>query len=369
MEEAVMIDLENKKGAILINPRHPDRATLVAKLQGHLSDHIWFFTSGSTGEAKGVALSKNALLASAQAVNLHLQASANDRWLNALPPFHVGGAGIFVRASLSGSLVYTLPPKWDPKVFISLAQEYRITLSALVPAQIFDLVQLGQPAPPPLRAIVVGGGALSSDLYTSAKKLNWPLLPSYGLTECASQVATANDTPELKLLSHIEAKVEGGLLQIKSPALLTAYAHFSNETLTLEDPKVNGWFTTEDRAHLNGPIVEILGRTDDFIKIGGESVDLTRLTKLIDQLKGDVDCALLALPDERLGHTLHLAHNSHHSITSLLEKYHAKVLPFERIRQTHPVPTIPRSPLGKILKGELTKLINDKWCSSLMPSS
>lgn len=340
---------------ILINPRHPEREQIKAQLEGVLQDHFWFLTSGSTGEAKGVALSKNALFASAHAVNQHLEATARDTWLNVLPHFHVGGAGILARAHLSGSKVVTLSGKWNPAHF--LEEAHQATLTSLVPTQLYDLVMKGYEAPPSVRAVVLGGGALSLELYNKGKKLKWPLMPSYGLTECASQAATARlGSPDLKLLSHIEAKLNSeGFLMIKSPALLTAYAYFRKGKAIVEDPKRDGWFTTEDRASI-GKALEIQGRNCDFVKIGGESVDMRKLSDLIDELKGPIDCALFAMPDERLGNSVHLAHTEK-LIDPLLEKYHQRVLPFERIRETHLVGEIPRSPLGKLLKGELIEMV------------
>lgn len=351
-----MIDWE--KTQVLLNPRMPGRERIEALLEGQLADHLWFLTSGSTGQSKAVALSKSALFASAHAVNEHLQATKADKWVKCLPHFHVGGAGILARAYLSGSEVIDLPGKWDPAQF--LLEAGRASLTALVPTQIYDLVKLESKAPPSLRGVVVGGGALSCDLYEKGKKLGWPLMPSYGLTECASQVATATkDSPELKLLPHIEAKVDRGLLMIKSPSLLTAYAFFTQENVSFEDPKKMGWFLTEDHASFHGDILEIQGRNSDFVKVGGESVDLKKLTLLVEELRGELDCALVAMPDDRLGHALHLVYTGD-SVELFLKRFHERVLPFERIRQTHFVPAIPRSPLGKLLRGELTKRLSSK---------
>lgn len=343
---------ESQETEILLNPRQVGGDKLRALLQreGKLPGHVWFLTSGTTGRVKCVALSKSALLASAAAVNRHLQAVKSDRWLNCLPPFHVGGAGIFARAYLSGSEVCTMSGKWDPHLFLQAANEKKATLTALVPTQLYDLAHL--PPPPSLRAVIIGGGAVSERLFERAK--GWPLMPSYGLTECASQVATAQaGSRSLQLLNHIEAKVEE-FLKIKSPALLTTYAFPEEGLLRFHDPKVEGWFTTEDLAEINGPLLTLKGRSADFVKISGESVDLKRLDGLIEELSRHA--ALFPLPHERLGHALHLAYTPEVDIEKLLEQYHCQVMPFERVHQTHLVSAIPRSPLNKILKQELITL-------------
>ena len=125
-------------------------------------------------------------------------------------------------------------------------------LGALVPTQVFDLVHAGRAAPASVRAIVVGGGALGSDLYTRARELGWPLLPSYGATECASQIATASLAslaadafPELEILSHAEVRTDAeGRIAVRSPALLTGYATAGG----LQAPKRDGWWRSEDRG-------------------------------------------------------------------------------------------------------------------------
>lgn len=331
------IDWLSGESHVLLNPRMPEEErrrleSLVVPLPGHL----WLSTSGTTGALKLVALSKHAMLASAAAVNRRLESDASDVWLCLLPTFHVGGLGIHARAFLSGARVVT--EGWEG-----------VTLASLVPAQVLDLVRAQTRAPRSLRAVVVGGGALSASLYEQALGLGWPVLPSYGMTECCSQVATATpSSPELVLLDHVEARVdEGGRLAVRSEALLTGYATEGG----FADPKVDGWFLTEDIAALDGRTLRVEGRRGDFVKIGGESVDLARLDRILAEITRDA--AIVAVRDERLGHVIHLAVASGDS-DSIAAAFNARVLPFERIREAHRVAAIPRTPLGKLRRTELT---------------
>ena len=151
------------------------------------------------------------MLASAAAVNRRLEAVEGDVWFRVLPAFHVGGLGIHARAFLSGARVEV--GSWDPGRF---AASDAMTLASLVPAQVSDLVERRLPPPRHLRAVVVGGGALSDELYRAARDLGWPVLPSYGMTECCSQIATASRAgPELVLLDHLEARSDGGHLAFR----------------------------------------------------------------------------------------------------------------------------------------------------------
>lgn len=349
-----------------MNPRYSGTEIAAFKsLLNHASRwkaHVWLSTSGSCSQ-KWVGLSKSALLASAQAVNTHLQSDKRDRWIKALPSFHVGGLGILARAHISGAAVSDYyeecREKWQAKLFYDYLAQKKGTLTALVPAQLHDLIVLGFSPPASLRAVIIGGGAMPERLYAEALALRWPVLPSYGMTECASQIATASTCERqaaLEILPHIAVREEEGRLCFKGSSLLTTYALFEGETVHFRDPKVDGWFTSDDRGSVNGKYLSVHGREDNVIKIGGESVDLDRLEGLMQSLRLKLsfqsEVTLVATPHDRLGSVVSLAVEGEEcpAIAQLIEHYNLAVLPFERIRERHFIPSFPRSALGKVLK-------------------
>ena len=345
-----MIDFTSSESHLLLNPRLPDgdRRALQALYDAapRLAAHVWIATSGSTGGWKLVALSKDALLASAAAVNRRLGVRGGETWTCVLPDFHVGGLGIWARASISNGRVIEMT--WDPHAFAQTDAAF----SSLVPAQVVDLVRAGLRPPHSMRAIVVGGGAMTAELYREARALGWPVLPSYGMTECCSQIATAtHDGPELLLLDHLEARVEpDGRLAFAGSSLLTGYASSNTGFI---DPKVDDWFVSDDLGGIDGRVLQIEGRTGEVIKIGGELVNLRRLDRILEELSPDA--AIVAVPDERLGFVIHLAVAGEPG--TLREQFDARVAPFERIRAVHRVSAIPRSPLGKLLRKKLAEEI------------
>lgn len=367
---------------ILLNPRLPsgerEKLHQLASSQ-KLASHVWIASSGSSASnensVKMIALSKSALLSSAEAVNHHLQSQKSDMWAQVLPEFHVGGLGIVARAHLSGAKVVDglRDDRWDPEFFFQVVENEKVTLASLVPTQVFDLLLLGRPAPKSLRAIVVGGGALSEDLYSQACDNGWPLLPSFGMTECCSQVATARlDSWKkrdrgLYLLPHIEATTTAdSFLSLKSPALLTGYAQIQNGKSVWIEPVKNGWLKTEDHAELNGLILSPLGRAADYLKISGEGVDLQLLQEKVETGARQLfptqssEIALVAISDERKGHELILAHSkkiSHPQAEKLLKEFNQQVAPYERISQQVQVAEIPRTDLGKIAKEKLKLVV------------
>ncbi len=368
---------ENSDSLLLMNPRYSideqNRFQRILENASNFPAHIWLSTSGSSSP-KWVGLSKQALLISAEAVNRHLESGSQDCWIHVLPDFHVGGLSIWARAYLSGAKVCDFKQshagKWQPGEFYRFLQETKGTLTALVPTQLHDLLVLGYRAPSSLRAVIIGGGALLPSLYEKALTLDWPVLPSYGLTECASQVATAcldswkeTSIPSLHMLSHVQGCEKEGRLCIRGTSLLSCYAYLKEMEVQFIDPKVNGWLVTEDRGYIQNGKLKILGRADAMIKVGGESVDLARLETHLQtlrlQLNIKAEVALVAMPDTRLGHRIHLTSSSAHiqELNFLIQQFQQTVLPFERIRKVSLVPQLPRSSLGKIHQQELMNLV------------
>ena len=168
-----MIDFFDDQSHVLLNPRLPDEERRALERLGKespsLRGHVWIATSGTTGAMRLVALSKRAILVSAEAVNRHLGVTAGDVWVCVLPTFHVGGLGIYARAALTRSPV--IASDWNARQFMQTAAAEHVTLASLVPAQVRDLVAQGEPAPSAMRAIVVGGGEMPLDLYSAARSL------------------------------------------------------------------------------------------------------------------------------------------------------------------------------------------------------
>lgn len=373
----LIFDWESSDSTILINPCYSAeekfRFEKILQVADEWPGHVWLATSGSTA-SKWVGLSKPAVLSSALAVNEHLTSSEKDKWVHVLPDFHVGGMGIWARSYLSGADVLDYkkdhPGKWHASPFVQYVEEKKGTLTALVPTQLFDIVHAGLKSPKSLRAVIIGGGRLDPELYRQAVALGWKVLPSYGLTECASQVATAelgswerNEQPKLKLLSHLKAKEVEGRLAFSGQSVLSLYAFVQDDEIMLYDPKKEGWFISEDRGSCQNRYLTMMGRLDSLIKVGGESVDLDQLESHLQTLRLQLgmkeEMTLVAFHDERLGFVIHLAveESGQDNLQPLLEAFNHSVLPFERIRHIHYLSDIPKNHLSKIKRKELLERI------------
>ncbi len=370
------LDWSSDDNSLLLNPRLQPatrkmyEAAWERLVTPHLKSHVGIATSGSSGAfGKLILLSKKALLTSAAAVNRRFNSNVQDVWLKKLPDFHVGGLGIHARAYLSGAKVFDgASDRWSAAQFLEECFASGATLISLVPTQLFDLAQIQAKAPAQVRAVIIGGGRLEPELYERATQLGWPLHPSYGMTECCSQIATAlnpND-PRLMPLDHVEVKqAEDGRLLVKSDSLLTGQIVFEPSAQWV-DPKSSSWFATEDRGGVaSDGSLRIEGRLQDFVKIGGEGVVMSRLESQLEKLRAHSrfsgDAAVLAAFDERLGASVAmLATGPSDEAQQLFDQFNAAVMPFERARSLHVLAKIPRSDLGKLLRSEALLLVGLK---------
>jgi O-succinylbenzoic acid--CoA ligase len=342
---------------------------------GH-SGWCLFQTSGTTGERKWAALTKEAFLISAAAMNEHCQMTAADRWMIALPEHHVGGFAINARAWRAGSPVMRYQGKWDPIRFHAECEDGRATAVSLVPTQVHDLVTAGLRAPERLRLVLVGGGLLRGDLAQRARELGWRVRTTYAMTETASTVACSaidGDTQDaLEVLPHwIASEGPDGLLMLKGPALAKGYICATPQGWTWQALMIEDDFATRDRVSLwregARQWMRFIGRAGSFVKILGELVAIDALEPLWQKNAATVGItgrlALVAVPDARQEARLVLCADatipdSH--LGSLMESTNAEVRAFERVSEIMRVSDWPLTDLGKVIKTELER----RWLGS-----
>lgn len=298
------------------HPRFKNEASAITTIlssQG-LDDHFLVFSSGTTGGAlKGYALSRRALFANADAVNAHFSLTASDVWGLSLPHYHVGGLSVLARAHRLGSKLVDLGV-WEPFSWAEKLSE--VTITTVVPTQVYDFVRLGLRAPSALRFLVVGGDYLSFDLEARARALGWPVIRTFGMTEVCSQLASGKSPGgELEILPLHQVKLVGGRLAVKSEALFTLQFRYG-EGLELQKAQEfcdgEGYYLTQDLADVSGSILRPFGRVDDQIKISGKLVATNDLREklyafaLEHGLYGKLE--LLIEEDERKGKELVLLH-------------------------------------------------------------
>jgi len=335
-----------------------------------LEGHVLFQTSGSSGTPKWIALSKDALLLSAAAVNRHLRVDEHSRWGLALPMHHVGGFGVVARAFEAACGIARLAGRWQAREFGDWLAKKKITHTSLVPTQVHDLVAAGASAPPGLAAVVVGGGHLDDAAGEAARRLGWPVLASYGMTEAGSQIATAEpsslDQPyrhaPLPLLPIWDvAADDDGILKIAGPALFSGSLVMARNQWEFV-PRVGNWHISSDRVLISPEGITPLGRADAMVKVLGELVDPCGIErKLLALAAGRLRAgtfAVAALPDARAGHRLvpvFEAGVGNSVAEETLAAYQAAAPGYARLAAPVWLERLPRSDLGKLRRRELTE--------------
>lgn len=354
----------------------PWAAELLTQLRGRVPNEPgmnWILSSGtqSVHMLKAIGLSDEAILSSAESVNAHLQSTHQDRWLLAIPTYHIGGVAIYARAHLSGASVSVLADKWSAKSFHAAVEQGGITLTSLVPTQVHDVVSSGLSAPQSLRAVVVGGGALEPWLYLQARTQGWPLLPSYGLTECASQVATASlsslaleSYPALEILKHVKVDLRDKQIFLQSTSLCRWVATMDAKGFALANPLHSGWLETEDLADKEGESLRFLGRRDSVIKILGVLVPLQEVEfeagEYFRQNGWNEPFVIAASPHSRRGSRLMVVTDAPGSLRDWekhIAAYNSGVAGVRRLTGPCWVPKLARGELGKVKRAELAAII------------
>ena len=184
---------------------------------------------------------------------------------------------------------------------------------SLVPTMLARIRQTGEQftLPNTLQAVLVGGAALDPALERWAEIHQWPLCPTYGLTEASSQVAT-RFPPDWdcergnvgQVLDHMEVRIEeeSGRIMIRGHGLMQGYL-VADGACSL--PLVDGWFATGDLGQVNerGELI-VLGRLGDMLISGGENVHPGMIENQLRMIEGVTDVAVTSLSDDEWGDKL-----------------------------------------------------------------
>lgn len=330
----------------------------------------FFQTSGSEGLRKWVGLTKESMLISARAVNAHFDITERDRWLLALPVYHVGGFGVLARAFLSGSKITRLAEKWDAHLFVGTCEDVGATLTSLVPTQVFDLVAAKLRAPLSMRTVLVGGGALSSEIEAAALGLGWPVRRTYGMTETASQVASQRaEGGGMEVLPVWQVCTDSeGVLTVRGGALAQGYAIQEAGDWRWEAIPAEAGLRTRDCVELwheaGRQCLRFKSRVAGTVKILGELVTLGPIQERLDMLRLKMglqagEAVVCDLPDRRTETRLILAVSgmSERDAARLQERLNEMLRPFERITEAKRLHSIPHSELGKVKFAALREML------------
>lgn len=242
-------------------------------------------TSGSSGRPKRVVISREAVLASAQATVARL--GGEGRWALVLPSSYVAGVQVIVRSLLAGH-----PPVvsgWGDADFTSLVptQLRRMLDAAAGPG---DLAALAS-----MRAVLLGGGPIDPALHARAEAAGVRVIGTYGASETAGGCVYDG----VALDGVAVAMDASGRIRIAGPTLFDRYD--GDPELTAET-LVDGWFVTSDAGRFDEDgRLQVWGRIDDVVISGGVKVPLPAVARRLLDHPGLAAVEVLGLPDPEWG--------------------------------------------------------------------
>src|SRR3954447_23072500 len=295
-------------------------------------------TSGTTAAPKPVSLTYANFRASAAAAQANLPLGSDDRWLCVLPLFHVGGLSILTRTVLYGASAI-VHERFDPHAVREALESGEATIVSLVATMLRRLRAAGLTRAPALRAALVGGGPVPGDLLEWATGAGLPVIPTYGMTETCSQIATPH------LLPGVEARTgAGGELLVRGPMVAPGAM------------AADGWLHTGDRGHVDaGGRLHVEGRIKDTIVSGGENVAAPEVEEALLAHPSVDDAAVVGRPDAEWGEVVVAYVVARDGVTDAELAAHCRerLAGYKVPRAFERVDELPRTASGKLLKGRL----------------
>ena len=300
------------------------------------------FSSGSTGEPKGVVLSHGNIAANIEQVAQSFALSSHDRILGILPFFHSFGFTVtLMLPAVEGlGVVYHVSPL-DSRAIGALVEQFRVTFLLSTPTFLQAYIRRCTPDQFGSLAYVLVGAEKLPDRVALAFEDTFGLRPleGYGATECSPVVAV--NAPDFRApgfrqvggkrgrighpLPGISVRIvdpeafergetvltpagQPGMLLVRGPNVMQGYLNRPEKTA---DALRGGWYVTGDVAMRDEDgFLTITDRLSRFSKIGGEMVPHGRVEEKLHELAGATEQTFVvaAVPDERKGERLIVLH-------------------------------------------------------------
>lgn len=277
---------------------------------------LLLFTSGTTGDPKAVSLQMGNLLSSAVASAFRLGFDPADRWLVALSMHHMGGIAPVLRMPLYGMTV-VLRPDFQAGPTADDIERHDVTAVSLVPTMLRRMLAKRGTLSESLRVVLLGGAPASTELIERCRNYSVPVYPTYGMTETASQIATARPKEafqnvgtvgrplywtDVTVLGEAGDPVERGQtgeLVVSGPTVTPGY--YGDEEAT-KDAFCEYGLRTGDVGYVDSAgRVYVLNRVGDRIITGGENVEPGEVVDVLRSHPDVRDAAVVGVPDPEWG--------------------------------------------------------------------
>ncbi|WP_085505002.1 long-chain-fatty-acid--CoA ligase [Thalassobacillus devorans] len=293
------------------------------------------YTSGTTGNPKGVLLSHRANYLHALSTMHHLRVSDQDTLLHVLPMFHVNGWGSPFYYTANGATQVMLR-RTDPKLILEKVEKHKVSILHMAPTVLNMVIEAYEAERPAIeqnvRVVIAGSAPPPAFVRRVEEDLKWKFVQVYGMTEISPLITTSelrsmdlDLSPEdryrlkakagyemigsrVKVVDELGDEVphDGkaiGEIITRTNGMMEGY--YKNTEATNETIR-NGWLHTGDMAVVDeGGNIEIVDRKKDVIISGGENISSIEVEGALYEHPSVLEAAVVAVPNEKWGEVPH----------------------------------------------------------------
>jgi fatty-acyl-CoA synthase len=360
-----------------------DRTLLERRDAVHFGDIcLIVFTSGTTGEPKGVMISHRALVGASR-VQLGQWPVSPLRVLNNLPISHIGAVGDLACFALVGGGATVFSERFNPQDSLRLIRDERVTVFGQVPTQ-FELTLACDGFTPEALAgadlIVWGGAQASPSLLRRLAALRRPLATSYGQTETVGSVTFTPPNASLEDLGATVGRVvppygvriadeagnplppgHVGEVQVRSPYAMSGYWRAPAATAAAHAP--DGWLRTGDLGRLREDgVLALAGRASELFKSGGYNIAPAEIERALMDCPGVAQAVVVSIPDGLYGAVGAAAvvvnAGAEVSAADLTHRLAGNLANYKIPKQIVELDQLPMLPIGKVDKDAVRRLLS-----------